>query len=352
MALQTPRPLLITAAVAVLACLVAATPWIAGQLIGWKVQRQLTLMDSHPALSVLESHWEAGYSEGRGYAIIAERVGCGIRACTETRVEFAAQHLRSNPWGWGRVVATADLNGLLNNTLTPPVAPLNIIADVGWFGKSHLRVQISPSWHELHAERADAIAFSGIYADFDAQDYARNWYGDLDASFTVITESASPDQKARMGEIMQSLGTQSAPHSEQVGAVIVRVVALMKELSTAILVWQGKERAWKPQINTAEPLNAVALLNSSAVGPNTIKPLKLELTPDVMVVTNNPVERQVALELPSFEAWHGDTPMPAVAKKLGPATYEEEPELEIWQLNLQFRGDKISLNGLALWRER
>lgn len=336
--------------VAALIGLAFASPWLAGQLLSSKVQRQWALMDEHPAFSVLESDWQVGYKTSHGYIVLAERVGCGIRACTETRIEFAAEHLTTEPLGWGKVVATADLNGMLNHSLQPPVAPLNVIADVGVFGRSHLRVEISPSWHELHAERADAIAFSGIYADFDAQDYARNWNGELDASFTVITESASPDQKARMGQMMQSLGTRSVGQSEQVGAVMVRVVALMKELSTAILVWQGKERAWKPELTPSKKLNALALLQVSRAPVPSSQTLTLELAPDIVVDSESTGRPKVSLKLPSFEAWHGYSAMPAVMQKLGPATYEAQPELDVWQLQLQFRGNQVSLNGLALWQ--
>jgi hypothetical protein len=340
--------------IVVLALVMLATPWLAGQLIGWKVQRQLASLDDHPALSLLESDWQVGYSASRGYAIVAERVGCGVRACAEARVDFAASHLSFAPFGWGRVVATADLNSIVNYQLNPPVAPLNLVANVGVLGNSDLRVTMPPSWHELEGERADAIAFSGIDALFEAQDYARQWQGDVTASFTLLTESASAEQKQRMAAVMQSLGTRSTLGSERMGSVIVRVVVLLKELSTAILVWQGKEPTWQPEIRALAALDPRALLKQKPTQQSKSKPahkpLTLALAPDMVVSSDNTQTRSLALELPSFEAWHGDMPMPPVVQRLGPATYEEEPELDVWQLQLTFTGSKVSLNGMALWQ--
>lgn len=346
-----PRKRVVGPAVLLFAALLAALPWAGGQLIAAKVQRQFALLDEHPALSVLESRWTSGYAQSEGYAIVAERVGCGIRACSETRVNFAASHLGFNPIHWGRVVAQADLNGVLQQTLKPAVAPFIMVAEVGLFGRSRMQVSMSPSWHELQAERADAIAFSGFHADFEAQNYAQNWQGDLKASFTVFTESASAEQKERMGQMMQSLGSYTGIHTEQMGSVIVRVIALMKELSVAITVWQGKEQAWQPKINA--PAVAVEdLLARRITKQANTKPLMLELTPDVLVTTISESSRHVTLDLPGFEAWHGHMPMPVVAQRIDNITYETEPELDVWQLNMQWSGSKVTLNGLAIWNEQ
>jgi hypothetical protein len=330
--------------------LATALPWVAGQLIAWKVERQLALLDEHPALSLIESEWHSGYGSSRGHAVVAERVGCGVRACAEVRVDFAASHLSSSPLGWGRVVATADLNSIVNYQLNPPVAPLNLAANVGVLGNSDLHVSMSPSWHQLEDASAEALAFSGIDASFEAFDYAQQWRGDVTASFTLLTESASAEQKQRMGAVMQSLGTRNAIGAERMGSVIVRVVVLLKELSTAILVWHDKTPSWQTNNRELAGLDATPLLKPAATANTKHKPLTLELAPDEVVGLAAAQGQSLALQLPSFEAWHGDMPMPPVVQRLGPATYEQEPDLDVWQLQLQFSGDTVTLNGLALWQ--
>lgn len=347
-----PRKRIIGPSVLLFAVLLAMLPWAAGQLIASKVQRQFELLDQHPALSVAASEWKTGYAQSEGYVTVIERVGCGVRACSETRVDFAASHIGFDPLHLGRVVAQADLNGLLQYKLKPAVAPFIMVAEVGLFGRSRMQVSMSPSWHELQAERADAIAFSGFVSNFSAQNYAQNWQGDLNASFTVFTESASAEQKERMGQVMQSLGSDSGVHTEQVGSVIVRVIALMKELSVVITVWQGKELAWKPEINAAPPVATKTLLARRMIKSEQTKPLMLELTPDMLVTTADESLPQIALNLPSFEAWHGHMPMPVVAQRIDNVTYETEPDLDVWQLNMQWSGRKVTLNGLAIWNDQ
>ena len=349
---NTIRKRRITAAVAAVGLIAVLMPWLVGQVLAVKVQRQLDLLDQHPALNVLESHWYRGYGGSHGTAVLAERVGCGVRICSEIQVDFAAQHLSLNPLGWGVVVASVDLNQVLSHQLTPSLRPLNLVSQVGLFGQSKLKVQMSPSWHELGEGRADAIAFSGIAADFLATNYAARWQGDLSASFTVVTESASAEQRHRIGEVMQALGTQPVAHSEAVGAVVVRVVALMKELAMAVQLWQGKEYVWQPRIDPEPMADAKVVLKHGLPSNAQIKPLRLELAPDIIVASEVGQNPSVALRLPSFEAWHGNMPMPVVLQKLGPDTYEQEPELDIWQFSLQLTASKVSLNGLALWKQK
>lgn len=350
--MQAPRKRKITKIVVLVVLVFAALPWASGQLLAWKVQRQIAALNQHPAFSVIESKWQSGYAYSSGHILLAESVGCGVRACSETRVDFTATHIRFWPIGWGSVVASADLNSALRYELSPPVAPLVITAAVGILGRSSLQVHMAPSWHELGAERADAIAFSGFDAELTAKNYASNWDGDLTASFTVLTESASQLQRERLNRMMQSLGVQPSGQPENIGVVIVRIVALMKELSSAIMLWHGKERVWRPEIKAAPAEDRYLAQKSQASKRATAsKPLFLELTPDILVSTEPQAVRKIALQLPSFECWHGDNPMPAITKKIDQTTREEEPELDIWRLQLSWSGDSVRLNGLALWQK-
>lgn len=348
MAIQAPRKRKITKIVVLVAALFAVLPWVSGQLVAWKVHRQITALDQHPAFTVIESNWQAGYANSTGHIVLAERIGCGVRACSETPVYFTATHINFWPLGWGSVVATADLNGVLQHELNPPVSPLVIHAAVGVFGQSRLEVHMAPSWHELGAKRADAIAFSGFDAEFIAKNYASSWVGELTASFTVLTEEASAIQRERLSRMMQSLGVQPSGQPENIGIVIVRVVSLMKELSSAIMLWHGKERVWQPEIKATPIDERDRYLVKKAPAS---QPLRLELTPDILVSTQPQASRKIALELPSFECWHGDNPMPAITSKLDQATKEEEPEFDLWQLKLSWSGDSVKLNGLALWQK-
>lgn len=349
--MQKPRKRRISVVLLALVAIGLALPWIAGQLIAWKVKRQIAQLDQHPGVSVIEQSWHSHYSNSHGHIVLTERVGCGVRNCGDIRIDIAARHLNFSPLGWGKVVASTDMNSLFEQPLTPPVQPFHLLAQVGIVGRSQLTMQMSPSWHELHAERADAIAFSGIYATFNASQYASRWQGDLNASFTVITEKASPAQRQKISEVMQSLGTDRPTAPENFGAIVVRVFALMKELSAAVNVWQGKQLAWRPQINALPHSNPKQLLKDGLPELAAHNPLKLELSPDIFQPSHHGAPRKVALELPSFEAWHGQQPMPPIVQKMGPATYESEPELDVWQLNLRFANNKLSLNGLALWKQ-
>lgn len=346
MSLHTIRKRRITLLAGLAALVLLSLPWVSGQLIAWKVERQIAAIDSHPAFSVIEQSWQSGYALSKGQVIIAERVGCGSRTCSETRVDFAAQHIQLWPFAWGKVTAVADLNNVLQHQLHPPVAPLVANATVGLFGQSSLFVHMNPSWHELNAERADAIAFSGIDVEFFADNYAANWVGELNASFTVIAGAASQAQRDRLSQMMQSLGNAQRGQIDNMGVVIVRVVALMKELASAVQLWHGKERAWQPQI---EALPITQALVTAKAPP--AKTLQLQITPDILVSTDPAPVRKVALELPSFECWHGDNPMPEVVNKIDNATREREPELDIWQLKLSWSGESVTLNGLALWQK-
>ena len=346
MAPQAIRKRRITLLVAIGGLVLLCLPWVSGQLIAWKVERQVAAIDAHPAFSVIEKVWQSGYATSDGHIVVAERVGCGARACSETRVEFSAIHIELWPFAWGNVTAVADLNNVLQHELSPPVAPLVLNATVGLLGQSSLLVHMNPSWHELNAERADAIAFSGFDVAFAADNYAAAWIGELKASFTVIADAASEAQRERLSHMMQSLGTAQPGQAESMGVVIVRVVALMKELASAVQLWHGKERAWQPEIQATPPRQALLTAKASPT-----QPLQLQITPDILVSTEPTPNRKIALELPSFECWHGDNPMPAVADKIGNSTREEEPELDIWQLTLSWSGESVKLNGLALWQK-